>query len=187
VSVPLILRFPGALYAGRTLEEPVSTVDLVPTLCELLGLSLPPRSDGVSLVAAIEDRPFRRGTIFSQATQPYARVEPRGEWRNAYKAQCARNGPWKYVRAPYLQYEQLFHLDDDPLEQSDLLRAPDALTPQAKRALRELREELTAWSNSADPLPSSFNADQMEETRGRLEALGYGGQAPVEVSDESPK
>lgn len=176
VNVPLILRFPRGANAGCTVAEPVSTVDLVPTLCELLGLPMPERSDGVSLVAPIEDRPFRRGTIFSQATQPYTSVERRGTWRNAYKAQCARNGHWKYVRAPYLPYEQLFDLGSDPLEQNDLLRTPDALSSDARRAWKELGEELSSWASSAAPLPSHFDTTQAEETMERLEALGYGGK-----------
>ena len=50
IGVPLIVRAPG-LAGGRTIDAPVSQIDLVPTLLDALGQSVPQRCQGESLLA----------------------------------------------------------------------------------------------------------------------------------------
>jgi arylsulfatase A-like enzyme len=52
VKVPLLLRVPG--LAGRRVEVPVSQVDLVPTLLELMGQPIPAALEGYSLKSMLE-------------------------------------------------------------------------------------------------------------------------------------
>ena len=42
LRIPLILRLPGALPAGRRISDVVETIDIAPTILELLGVPLPP-------------------------------------------------------------------------------------------------------------------------------------------------
>ena len=52
VRVPLIMRWPGKLEAGRVIPEPVSLMDLLPTFVQLSGSNKPPPNrhlDGKSL------------------------------------------------------------------------------------------------------------------------------------------
>src|SRR5436190_3619308 len=68
--VPLIMRWPGVIAAGRVSDTPVITMDLFPTLLEMTGVKSPPTAsptgppgcDGVSLV------PLLRGTGGIQRT-----------------------------------------------------------------------------------------------------------------------
>ena len=180
VRVPLVLRRPDGAWDGRVVSEPVSTIDVLPTLCELLGIAPPARVEGRSLLAAIEGRPFERGPIFSEATQPYKVEQGLAGWRNATKPQAVRLGPWKYVRSRYNEVEELFDLEHDPLEQRNLLRE-GSLAPATAAVLEGLRAALEAWNRGARPLPSHFEKSQTEETRRRLEGLGYTGD------DEQPK
>jgi arylsulfatase A-like enzyme len=53
VAVPLILVGPG--LTPRVIDEPVGTIDVLPTLCELVGLSAPEPCDGVSLAPLLRD------------------------------------------------------------------------------------------------------------------------------------
>src|SRR6185436_848456 len=48
-NMPLVLWGPGVVPAGRTVDETVQTVDLMPTLLELSGLHVPPGVQGHSL------------------------------------------------------------------------------------------------------------------------------------------
>ena len=64
LHVPLIIKFPGSRWAGRTVDQPVSTLDMVPTLLEVLGVDLAPgEHDGRSLSGLLgpdrEARPER--------------------------------------------------------------------------------------------------------------------------------
>lgn len=55
MQVPLVIHAPG-VAAGRVVDEPVSLVDLVPTILELTGVPLADPLDGISLVPAMTGR-----------------------------------------------------------------------------------------------------------------------------------
>ncbi len=187
VHVPLVVVLPDGKGAGTQVSDPVSTIDVFPTLAELIKLPLNERVEGVSLAGALEGRVLAERPLFLCATQPY-RFEPPPErsdvWTNQAKPQAVRRGPWKYVIAPYVQggYQQLFHLGRDPGERTNLLLGNPG--PQAKQALVELRGILEAhWKNAA-PLPSAFDSSQTEDTRRRLAGIGYSGNVNDEEQDD---
>jgi arylsulfatase A-like enzyme len=169
IRVPLIVRLPGAA-GGAVVDAPVSTVDVVPTLAELLGLDLPEPVDGRSLAPALAGGAAPLRPIVSEATQPVALPRPEGSWPLDPLPKSVRDGPWKYVVAPYLGVEQLFHLARDPGEHTNLLAAPDARAA-AKRD--ELRAVLEGWLRERTPRPSSFNRAQAAAVAERLAELGY--------------
>ncbi|GGL67935.1 choline-sulfatase [Wenxinia marina] len=110
--VPFMLCADG-VAPGRV-ETPVSTVDLTPTLADLAGADLggvAPWTDGVSLlpVAAGGER------------KPVA-VEYAAEGSIAPMV-CLIEGRWKYTACP-ADPEQLFDLDSDPWEQTNLAGEP---------------------------------------------------------------
>jgi arylsulfatase A-like enzyme len=174
VHVPLLFCFPDGRQAGHRVATPVSTIDLVPTLCELLGLEVPARCEGMSLVSALEGATLNRGPVFAEATQPWVAERP-GVWANAGKARCVRLGRWKYVASPYNQVEELFDLETDPGERVNLLGGTP--TPQILATRNDLRAELMTWQEGRDPLPARFDSSQMQETLDRLKAMGYSGES----------
>ena len=67
VRVPTIIRLPGVIEEGITVNEPTSQMDVVPTITEILGLRLPVNKtiDGVSLVPLLKKRkPKYQGRTF---------------------------------------------------------------------------------------------------------------------------
>ena len=52
-GVPFIWSFPKALPKGRTIDAPVSNMDIFPTLCDLCGLPKPDGLEGQSLLPLI--------------------------------------------------------------------------------------------------------------------------------------
>jgi arylsulfatase A-like enzyme len=188
VHVPLILAGPGV--EARTVDAPVSTIDALPTILELVGLASPPAVEGVSLVPLVRGEPLERGPVFSEATQPArADLEAASSWPNARKPRCVRRGNLKYVRADDLgspgaegpgTYEQLFDLAADPGERIDLVRADPE---RAARELPPLRELLARWDAGAKPLRTEPLAREALEAQRRLRELGY-----VEgAEDETPR
>ena len=62
--VPGIFRWPGQIEPGTTCEVPVSGIDFLPTVCDILNVPLPARTlDGVSLWPLLRGHPeqFQRG------------------------------------------------------------------------------------------------------------------------------
>ncbi len=55
VHIPLVIRAPGVFPAGKVVEADVEAMDLFPTLLELAGLTVPPETQGSSLIALAHD------------------------------------------------------------------------------------------------------------------------------------
>jgi arylsulfatase A-like enzyme len=165
-----VIRLPGGEGGDRRIEEPVSNIDLLPTLLDILGISPPPGIDGEAIPLGVTDDALPQRTRFGQATRPRKRYETDPRWMNILKARYIRSGRHKFIQTSYLETEELYDLESDPSEQWNLLQ--DASQETLEIAAR-LRAELTAWAESADPLPTQFDESQREETRERLRSLGY--------------
>ena len=114
LRVPCVMRWPGRLKAGRTIDSPCWAIDLFPTFLELAGLkSDRPPIDGVSLVPVLgsgAEPPADRE--FFWETGAHSELGRR-QWR------ALRVGDLKYVQSPS-EGEFLFDLAKDPGESSDL-------------------------------------------------------------------
>lgn len=118
VRVPLVVSVPGA--PSRRVREPVSHVDLVPTVLPLLGLAVPEGLDGRSLAPTVLDgtRPPER-TIVLVTYPMYDRVPAEyAAVRGRHKLVTDRDGV----------ATGLYDLTADPAERENLLdEAPGAL------------------------------------------------------------
>ncbi len=109
IRVPLVARWPGRIPAGSTSELPSAFWDFLPTFAELTGQALPVITDGVSILPTLE------GRTGDQAERDYLYWEFQGR-------QAVRLGRWKaYRRASDGQFE-LYDLDADRSESSDVAR-----------------------------------------------------------------
>jgi choline-sulfatase len=130
--VPLMISAPG-MEPGMV-TDPVSTIDVCPTLCDLAGVSMEevmPWTTGESLV------PLGQG---SARTSPVA-MEYAAEGSYAPLV-SVRQGRWKYTHC-LLDPEQLFDLEADPQELTNLADHPDHRdTLKALRARAEARWDL---------------------------------------------
>jgi choline-sulfatase len=131
VRVPLTVQLPAHRSGNRdpaTISEPVSLIDLFPTLCGLANISAPDAVDGTDLSTAIEtsqdpDRP----PVVSDNFVP---------WIEGRAFRMVRDDQYKYVRFRDGN-ELFFNLEEDPREYSNLLE--DANSTQAAE-LNKLRD-----------------------------------------------
>ena len=111
--VPMMIAAPT--LAPQLVTTPVSTIDLLPTLCDLIGLDLTgimPWTDGESLL------PFTTGT---ERVSPVA-MEYAAEGSIAPMI-ALRRGAWKYIHCP-VDPDQLYDLAADPEERMNLAADP---------------------------------------------------------------
>ena len=170
LHIPLIFRLPHGQFSGRRVKEMVRTIDIAPTIYELLDISSAPEMEGVSFAPLLRGESAEtERTVFAEATMPYD-VEPKFGWPNEKKAKCVRTDRWKYVWIPYLQdREELYDLASDPGEYADLLTSVDG-SPDTATVKRQLR---TAMNRLIDRASGTRSKYVDEETREALRALGY--------------
>ena len=132
--VPLMIAAPG-LAPGRV-ETPVSTIDVLPTLAEIAGVSLDavlPWTDGESLL------PVAAGAGRAPVAMEYAAEG------SITPLVCLRDGRWKHVRCA-ADPDLLFDLAADPGERVNLAADPAHADTLARlRALSEARWDLAAF------------------------------------------
>ena len=162
--VPLIVYAPARFSPGRCSEN-VSLVDLLPTLCELVGFDVSARApealDGASLVPLCEqpaeshDKPVF-GEITSEGVpSPMFMV---------------RDGHYKLITGGDVP-TQLFDLAGDPHERRDVADLPE---------IAEVRERLEAHASARWDVPSLDAQIRLSQRRRRLvDAAHHHGPAPV--------
>jgi arylsulfatase A-like enzyme/Tfp pilus assembly protein PilF len=155
LRVPLLLSWPGRLPAGARVEGQFRSVDLLPTVLDLLGLPAASAS-GVSRAAVL------RGGGRIPDNESYAE-SLYGSLHYGYAPLRALRGEgWKYVEAPRAE---LYRLAGDPGETKNLLDA----RPQVATAMRA---RLRTYQSTADAArKAAVDAGAAE----RLAALGYVG------------
>ncbi len=110
LRVPFIMRWPGVLSAGRTYDEPVIALDILPTTLALAGVPAPANLDGRDLM------PFLTG---AERGAPHEALH----WRVCGGAGYAlRYGDWKLVHDVSMTAPALYDLEVDVGEDRDLAR-----------------------------------------------------------------
>ncbi len=160
LHVPLLVRSPGMVHGAVRISNPVALMDVAPTLCELIDISIPSSFAGQSLVAALEGGALPARPILSQGNM----------WGPEQVA--LRTGDWKIIVetvATDLEGEgekrfQLFDLHGDPGEQKNI--AED--NPGQLEAMLEQLDELLSGQKAEGQEPALS-----EEERRKLRSLGY--------------
>ena len=144
IRVPLIVRWPGVVPAGKTDKTSVLTaVDLLPTFLEVAGVPLPAdyKPDGESALAAFKGTPIKR-------TKPIF-----WEWRggdaqpDTWPSIGIRDGKWKLLVNKEQQRAELYDLENDWPEKYDVAAENPAV-------VQELTKKLDAWKSSLPLAPS---------------------------------
>jgi choline-sulfatase len=169
LRVPLLLRWPGTLPAGRRVAGQFRSVDLMPTLLDLLRLAPSPasgesRAAELRAGAKLPDNESYAESLYGQLHFGYAPLR------------ALRAEGWKYIDAPR---PELYELRTDPGETNN--RMGDR-GPVARAMTARLKTHDSGPAKAAEVAISSEAAE-------RLAALGYVGGAffTGPPSGEDPK
>jgi arylsulfatase A-like enzyme len=129
-QVPFLMRLPG--LGARTVNTPLSTPDILPTLLDLAGVAIPGSIEGESLASLIRsgrqaDRAALYMGVAPWVARPFAR-EYRAIRTSRYTYVRSLEGPW-----------MLFDDEKDPEQMNNLVGSPQSAT-----LVRELEDRLQA-------------------------------------------
>jgi arylsulfatase A-like enzyme len=151
LRIPLIVRFPGVVPAGKVVDTPVINTDWLPTILDLCGLKptapspptpLPRRGEGSDVSSPFDGislTPLLRGGPLPP--RPLMWHFPHYTNQGGRPAGAIREGDWKLIEHYEDNRVELFHLATDIGERIDL---------SAKESSRasDLRAKLAAWRKS---------------------------------------
>jgi arylsulfatase A-like enzyme len=168
VRVPLLVRWPGHVLAGRRHAGPVTIADVVPTIHELCGWPLAGRGfQGRSLAASLRDGtpPPADGPVFLYRI-PYEPHSEFGVWVDGEK-HGVRAGSWKYLVSENEGTRELYDLARDPGETRNV-------ADEQPERVRELAGMLADW-RAAVTVPDSLTEEPVlsDEDVQKLKSLGY--------------
>jgi arylsulfatase A-like enzyme len=142
IHVPLVVAGPR-FNTRRTVLDPISHVDLAPTMLDALGVPVPESMQGQSAMAAIEqgDRARRDGEVFVQISESMtARALRTPQWTYVVVAPDGSSQP----SAPHYVEYQLYDLLADPHQLVNL-----AGRRETREVSARLRERLRARMTEA--------------------------------------
>ena len=176
MHVPLIMRAPGG--AGRTVADPVSLVDLMPTVLAAVGVESPAQVQGKSLLARV------RGGDGSTADRDRSAYQetflPRIHF-NWSELRGAENAKYHFIDAPK---PELYDIATDPGELHNLLGEKKAVAEGMRAKLVAMIREYSAGKELAEK--TGLDPALIE----RLKSLGYaafsGGSDPTISSRDLP-
>jgi arylsulfatase A-like enzyme len=153
--VPLMIRFPHGVFGGRRISELVSTLEIMPTVLDALGIPCNPEAEGRSLLPLLTAGREGRGWVYMAGAR-----------------EKLRTPLWSLLVADDRATE-LYNVSRDPGETQNRLRD----RPQLAAALLARYMQARAHDQEAHRLLAGLRPDPLvqpsPEDLARLRSLGY--------------
>ena len=172
LHVPLILSAPQKELQNKVILSQARSVDIMPTLLQLAGISVPENVQGKSLLHYIFDTGAANAAIPSYAECYYPQFH--FGWSRLL---ALRNGNYKYIDT---SRPELYDLKKDPREENNIYNSQKQIADQMKTELKKI-ERVNSTDATMQP------GDMDNETHEKLAALGYVGafSGPMEADNSS--
>ena len=145
IRVPFIVRWPGKLPKGTVCDEPVISLDVVPTICAAAGAELPDDRvyDGKNMLGVLQGQ--TKGPLHKNLF-----------WDDGVKQWAVREGKWKLLFNREGSLE-LYDLEADISEQNNLVK-------QRPEIVKRLQKTFTDWKNQMAPQLSKAKRERQSPT-----------------------
>ena len=175
VHVPLVIRAPFSLMHTRRVVDPVRSIDVMPTVLDLLHVPAPSNAamDGHSVA------PLMTGARAEMGLEAYAEAVYPLHHFGWSDLRALRQGRFKLIAAPR---PELYDLQEDPKEQTNIYQNRKAL---GDRMLERLGEMEAHFKTSAQASSQAVEVDP--DAKARLAALGYVGSFVANVKDDASR
>ncbi len=133
IHIPLIIRAPGQLPAGKVVEGFAQHADLLPTVMELAGIDDIPDFDGNAVVKSMDE--FEGKPLSRLAAGETFREKIFAESNNS---RAVRDRQWKFICRMDAQQTEFYHVAADPMECENL-------AGQGLNEEKQMKEALFSW------------------------------------------
>lgn len=156
IRIPMIFRLPGRVPAGTVVSAPVMSIDVVPTVLDLVGVPYLPESYQGRNIFGLGDE---NRSVFALAVELFTRTPIR---------RAVIDEGLKFIEFDEGEQDALYSLVDDPGEEHNLLYS----TGQSISEAADWRGRIVRWYRTF----ASISFDDIEispEQLERLRSLGY--------------
>lgn len=167
LHVPLFIAAPGRVPAGRRVAEPVQLIDVMPTVLEMMDVTVPSGLQGASFAAVFRGGAIAARDAFAECTNCGPERKALHEGRFKYVRTFPRAEPPSHPIPVPVPDEEFFDLAADPGERRNLLDQGGADLDRLRRHLQAIVATNSARRGAV------VEQELDEETVQRLKALGY--------------
>lgn len=161
--VPFIINAPGVTQGGSKTSQPVSLIDIYPTLVDLAGFEIPSHTDGNSLVPLMNNPNAKSDPVITSY-----RISPNESWHigpmfEPEIGHAVRSENFRYIYYTGTGLEELYDHRTDPNEWNNIAyqKENEEIVQKHRNVLLKLLPELT-WDDS-DPDGYEINKDGLVE------------------------
>jgi choline-sulfatase len=155
IHVPLVFKLPMEHSAGTKIENRAGLVDVLPTMLEVAGITVPPEVQGESLLPMLKTTPADR-PAYAESDYPHRTFG----WSSL---RSLRTGKYLFVDAPR---KELYDQTVDPKAEHNLSLGAIAVTNTLDNQLEAFHQK----TSSAKAAAKIASDPQLQE---KLNALGY--------------
>jgi arylsulfatase A-like enzyme/Tfp pilus assembly protein PilF len=160
LRVPLIFKFPDSRYKGARLPNRVRSVDISPTVLQILNIRPPASTQGESLLGFVAGKRGKLDLpVYAETYYPKIHFN----WSPLF---TFLSGSHKYIDAPQ---RELYELGHDPRELNNIVEANSALAGKLKTELVAMQKRFAGGERAEPEISQSVDPD----TVARLKSLGY--------------
>ena len=153
IHVPLVITLPGG-KGGKVVTDQVSSVDVMPTILDLLDVRMPERAKGqlrgASLVPAMQGQPVAKDVYSETDYRLYT-----------FKRSVRTKDGWKFIATMEDGKKELYNLKSDPGETKNLVDAEPRIAYELEQKLfahfKSIGHDLTGrkWETGLSPVYDS--------------------------------
>jgi arylsulfatase A-like enzyme len=158
IKVPLVIKYEKLFPRNKKIDIQIQTIDMAPTILDVLGIKKPSSMKGVSLLPLIYDDKEKYPAKFSFANQAL---------ENLYSI---RTPEWKLIYDANKDKYEFYNLQEDPNELNNLIKSTSFDNYKIFLSLkRELKKQLKRTNRKRGKTKYSLE----RETEEKLKSLGY--------------
>jgi len=174
IKVPLIIKFPGSRYRGKRISSIINLVDIMPTILDWMNIRYPKMEmDGKSLIPLLSGRERKDRTFLADIPPNLLNTPlPQRITMNSGQEKMILNRRFSKEDLDYFSFPppvnipvELFALNNDPLEKTNIAHSMPEICDQIIRWINEI------YSTAKKQKTSKVKID--DDLRDQLKTLGY--------------